>query len=250
MFENWCCITYLQNIKLLTMKANNTRYFVGVIAAASLIAFSCNNSSDYKNYNDSDAKQNAAIEQSSVDTNAMNIGATAATSPAVMSADTNTASAETVVAEKPAQKAHTISRTATARIGEKKHKGIVRVAVHNDGYATRIKADKKEYAGNTAYHYGPAFPGGEQQLAQYIQNKLEYPQDAIDNDVEGTINVHFAVDEKGNIYQPVIKGEKLGYGLDDEALTVVKNMPKWVPGNLKGKNVKTYYDLPITFTLL
>jgi hypothetical protein len=43
----------------------------------------------------------------------------------------------------------------------------------------------------------PAFAGGESALENYIGTTIEYPQEAIDNNVEGKVNVRFAVDEKG-----------------------------------------------------
>ena len=104
---------------------------------------------------------------------------------------------------------------------------------------------------NTAMqNIDPAVLTDTAKLKQFVQNHIEYPQAAIDNGVEGTVNVTFAVDEQGKVYSPAIKGEKLGYGLEDEAMRVVNQMPKWTPGRIKGQNVKTYYTLPITFTLL
>jgi TonB family protein len=95
----------------------------------------------------------------------------------------------------------------------------------------------------------PTFPGGEAALAKYIQDNINYPQAAIDEGVEGTVEVMFAVDENGKVYTPVIKGKKAGYGLDQEATRVVSRMPTWNPGQIKGKNVKSYYTLPITFQI-
>jgi periplasmic protein TonB len=93
----------------------------------------------------------------------------------------------------------------------------------------------------------PEYPGGETALSQYIQNNMVYPQQAVDDSKEGTLKVSFVVDEKGNIVDPVVTGNKLGDGLDEEAVNIIKHMPKWKPGTVKGKNVKTRLDLPITF---
>jgi TonB family protein len=95
----------------------------------------------------------------------------------------------------------------------------------------------------------PTFPGGEAALAKFIQNNINYPQAAIDEGVEGRVEVIFAVDENGKVYTPVIKGKRAGYGLDEEATRVVSRMPTWNPGQIKGKNVKSYYTLPITFQI-
>ncbi len=95
----------------------------------------------------------------------------------------------------------------------------------------------------------PSYPGGENELANYIANNIEYPQRALDNDVQGTVKVFFAVDEQGKIYAPTVISSKLGYGLEEEALRVISRMPKWSPGQIKGKNVKTRFSLPITYQI-
>jgi periplasmic protein TonB len=95
----------------------------------------------------------------------------------------------------------------------------------------------------------PAFQGGSAALQEYFNKNLTYPVDASNEGVEGTVQVTFMVDEKGNLtdVQPV--GEKLGYGLEEEAVRVIKKMPDWTPGKLKGENVKTKFMLPVRFEL-
>lgn len=95
----------------------------------------------------------------------------------------------------------------------------------------------------------PSYPGGEAALEQFVQNNLQYPQQALDNGVEGRVVVSFDVDEAGKIYRPMIVSKKIGYGLEEEALQVVKEMPQWNPGKIKGKNVKTKFTLPISYQL-
>ena len=95
----------------------------------------------------------------------------------------------------------------------------------------------------------PSYPGGQDALAKFIQTNIVYPQVALENGVEAEVNIVFAVDEKGKVYTPFIKGAIQGYGLDEAALTVVSKMPTWNPGKIKGKNVKSYYTLPINFKI-
>lgn len=95
----------------------------------------------------------------------------------------------------------------------------------------------------------PTFPGGEKALAKFIQDNIVYPESALEEGVEGTVNVNFAVDENGKVYTPKIKGDREGYGLDEASLDVVSKMPRWNPGQIKGKNVKSYYTLPISFEI-
>lgn len=97
--------------------------------------------------------------------------------------------------------------------------------------------------------YIPSFPGGNKGLQKFFDNNLKYPEDATTEGVDGTVKIGFIVDENGKLTSPQVMGDKLGYGLDEEALRVVKEMPIWNPGKLKGKNVKTRYTLPVTFQL-
>ena len=96
----------------------------------------------------------------------------------------------------------------------------------------------------------PAYPGGEIALQTFVENNVNYPQQAVDQNAEGTVRVTFIVDEKGNVVKPsVISGANGNTALDEEALRVVQQMPKWKPGMVKGKTVKTRLSLPITFQL-
>lgn len=95
----------------------------------------------------------------------------------------------------------------------------------------------------------PSYPGGEKALARFIQENIVYPEAALENGVEGEVMVGFAVDEQGVIYTPIIKGDLAGYGLDEAATNVVAKMPLWNPGQIKGRNVKSYFTLPIRFKI-
>jgi protein TonB len=95
----------------------------------------------------------------------------------------------------------------------------------------------------------PAYPGGYNKMSDYFSSNIEYPQDATDNGIEGTVDVNFAVDETGKLTNAKVISPRVGYGLEEEAIRVVNKMPTWTPGRIKGKNVKTYYTLPIRFQL-
>jgi len=100
----------------------------------------------------------------------------------------------------------------------------------------------------TIAEVAPQFPGGQRALDNYINKSVNYPQQAIDDDVSGTVHVSFVVDEKGRVTKArVVDAANVGDGLDMEALRVVKNMPQWMPGKVNGKKVKTHMELPISF---
>jgi TonB family protein len=123
----------------------------------------------------------------------------------------------------------------------------VTAAVEPASTTTRMSSDNAGY-----YNYAevaPVFRGGQGAIEDYINNNIEYPQQAIDNNVEGTVRVQFGVDEKGNVSQVTTVGNKLGYGLEEEAIRVVSNMAKWSPGQVKGKTVRTKMVIPITYRI-
>ena len=96
----------------------------------------------------------------------------------------------------------------------------------------------------------PEFPGGQNALANYVNNHLDYTQQAIDDNTTGTVRVSFVVDENGKVTGAhLINDGKIGNGLDEQALKVVGSMPAWKPGKVNGKNVKTRLELPINFQL-
>lgn len=129
----------------------------------------------------------------------------------------------------------------------KKKTGKVTAAVKVDEETAKMEKDNIGYYNRT--EVAPAYPGGQDALETYIMNNIEYPQQAIDSDVEGTVYVKFGVDEKGNVNNVTTVGNKIGYGLEEEAVKVVAAMPQWTAGTIKGKNVKTWRTLPITYKL-
>jgi len=95
----------------------------------------------------------------------------------------------------------------------------------------------------------PAFPnGGEAAMYGYIQKNIRYPQMAVDANITGKVFVNFVVDQNGNIAEvKVLRG--IGGGCDEEAIRVIKSMPKWSPGKQRGKPVRVKYTLPVNFKL-
>jgi periplasmic protein TonB len=137
--------------------------------------------------------------------------------------------------------------TATVNAPTKKKTGKVTAAIKIDEETVKMEKDNVGYYNRT--EIAPAYPGGQDALETYIMNNIEYPQQAIDSDIEGTVYVKFGVDEKGNVSNVTTVGNKIGYGLEEEAVKVVAAMPQWTAGTVKGKNVKTWRTLPITYKL-
>ena len=94
----------------------------------------------------------------------------------------------------------------------------------------------------------PEFPGKEKAMMEFVTNNIHYPEEAKDNGIEGRVFVEFVVEKDGSVNEvKVLKG--IGHGCDDEAVRVVKTMPKWKPGMQKGKPVRVHYQMPFLFKL-
>ncbi len=95
----------------------------------------------------------------------------------------------------------------------------------------------------------PEFPGGLDALGRYLQRNMRYPEAARENGIYGTVPVQFIVDKDGTIQDVKVLGVRKGGGLEEEAMRVVKGMPKWRPGRQGGRNVQVYFTIPIKFQL-
>ncbi len=92
------------------------------------------------------------------------------------------------------------------------------------------------------------FPGGEESLYQFIAKNIKYPPKAKRNNIEGKVLLTFIVNSEGDIENITIKNG-IGGGCDEEAIRVVKLMPKWKSGTQNGRPVSSTFSLPINFSL-
>ncbi len=94
----------------------------------------------------------------------------------------------------------------------------------------------------------PEFPGGRGALMKYLATNIKYPPYAKEAGIQGRVFINFVVEKDGSITAvKVLRG--IGGGCDEEAIRVVKNMPKWSPGMQRGKPVRVSFNLPVKFTL-
>ena len=95
-----------------------------------------------------------------------------------------------------------------------------------------------------------AFPGGYMKMMEFIQLNLIYPEIGIEIGAQGKCYVRFVVDENGKISNvKVVRGVPNCPECDKEAIRVVKSMPEWIPGKIKGESVSSFFMLPIIFAL-
>lgn len=94
----------------------------------------------------------------------------------------------------------------------------------------------------------PEFPGGQQAMMEYIARNIRYPAMARESGIQGRVFVNFVVERDGSVTNVrVLRG--IGGGCDEEAIRVVKAMPKWTPGRQRGQAVRVSFNLPVRFTL-
>ncbi|MEI7661888.1 MAG: M56 family metallopeptidase [Bacteroidota bacterium] len=94
----------------------------------------------------------------------------------------------------------------------------------------------------------PGYPGGEEARMKFLVENIKYPELALKNNVAGKVFVGFNVETDGSITNvKVLRG--IGSGCDEEAVRVIKMMPKWIPGELKGNPIETNFVIPIKFAL-
>ncbi len=94
----------------------------------------------------------------------------------------------------------------------------------------------------------PSFPGGDGERNKFLAENIKYPQQALENNIQGTVYVAFVVDSKGNVTDvKVMRG--IGGGCDEEAVRVVKMMPQWHAGKQNGKQVRVLFNMPVYFKI-
>lgn len=98
------------------------------------------------------------------------------------------------------------------------------------------------------YFIMPGFIGGVEGFKKYISEKLIFPDTAKTNNEEGLVKVKFTIDKDGNIGNIDLVEEDKEY-FNKEAIRVVKEMPKWLPGKRDGKAINVTLTVPIYFRL-
>jgi len=118
-------------------------------------------------------------------------------------------------------------------------KGVVEAPKDNEDYDktfTKVEIESE-------------FPGGAGAWLRYLNKNLRYPDDAVNNEIQGTVIVQFIVDKEGNVSDVTpISGPDNG-GLREEAVRVIKKSGKWTPAVQNGRQVKSYKKQPIVFKL-
>ncbi|HSC38981.1 MAG TPA: TonB family protein [Chitinophagaceae bacterium] len=129
-----------------------------------------------------------------------------------------------------------------------KDEGIVAPVDNGKGVVEQPKKVEEDWDKTfTKVEIESDYPGGQGAWLRYLQKNLQYPQDAIDNEIQGTVTVQFIVDKEGAVSDvEAISGPN---ELRSEAIRVIKKSGKWEPAVQNGRKVKSYKKQPITFRL-
>ncbi len=133
-----------------------------------------------------------------------------------------------------------------------KDEGIVAPPVSDAGKGV-IEAPKKDLTNYdeifTKVEIESSYPGGSSAWMRYLNKTFRYPQEAQENEIQGTVVVQFIVDKDGNVSDVEAVSGPTNGGLRDEAIRVIKKSGKWEPAVQNGRKVKSYKKQPITFKL-
>ena len=94
----------------------------------------------------------------------------------------------------------------------------------------------------------PSYPGDMTECYMFVARQMHYPEEAEEKGIEGRVLIRFVVEKDGRLtnFEVIETPDPL---LSDEALRVLKQMPKWIPAKNKGKDVRCRYSMPILFRL-
>lgn len=95
----------------------------------------------------------------------------------------------------------------------------------------------------------PEFPGGLNKCIEYINKNMIYPEEAIKKNMQGRTILQFIINKDGSVSDIEVARSSGSELLDNEAIRVVKSMPKWTPGEDKGKKVDTMFTMPFMFRI-
>lgn len=106
--------------------------------------------------------------------------------------------------------------------------------------------DSDDNLSSTVEMAAPA--GGRRAFKQYLEKNLHYPEQALENKVEGRVTIQFAVESSGNLADfKVIKG--IGNGCDEEVIRLIQQGPKWTPTKRNNESLRDHVKVRMKFEL-
>lgn len=116
-----------------------------------------------------------------------------------------------------------------------------------------VPASNEQAANEKLYDFSlvetqPEFVGGQKEWTKFLTANIKYPALARQNNITGKVYVSFIVEKDGRLADIKVK-QGIGNGCDEEAVRVLRTSPKWKPGTVEGKPVRTYFLLPVSFQI-
>ncbi|MEJ7676591.1 MAG: TonB family protein [Segetibacter sp.] len=144
-------------------------------------------------------------------------------------------------------------KSAIEKYGEKGANGVIEVTTK--GFAdkgtkesTQDTAKPKFERVFTRVENPPYYSKGMTAFAEYIQSNMQYPKEALENKKEGAVSIQFIIDEDGKL-SDFKKVSDVGFGLEEEAIRLIKNSTDWKPGIQNGHKVPVQIIQQIIFRL-
>ena len=92
------------------------------------------------------------------------------------------------------------------------------------------------------------FPDGMDALMKWLYDHIDYPEEAEKAGIQGRVIVKFVIEADGTVTHPeIVRG--ISPEVDAEVVRLMNSMPKWTPGKVNGKEVASYFTLPVVFRL-
>ena len=86
-------------------------------------------------------------------------------------------------------------------------------------------------------------------MTNHIKLHFTYPKEAMENNIQGRVQVEYLIDEIGNVEVYRVKGPENAQLLEEEARRIIKLLPQFTPGKQSGKAIAVRHVVPITFRM-
>ena len=126
---------------------------------------------------------------------------------------------------------------------------IVQIAAAGEGPKQAAVVEDNTIYNHVSMENPPMYPGGMQKFYDWVGSTLRYPAMATDNNIQGTVQVSFTIEKDGTLTDVKSEGRKLGYGMEEEAVRVLRLSKRWNVGMQNGKPVRVKYNIPLKFTM-
>lgn len=126
---------------------------------------------------------------------------------------------------------------------------IVQIAPAGEGPKQAIVVEDNTIYNSVTMENPPTYPGGIQKFYDWLGSAIKYPPMANENNISGTVYASFTIERDGTLSDVKVEGRKLGYGLEEEAIRVLRMSKRWNPGMQNGRPVRVKYNIPVKFSM-